>query len=138
MATRSTIALELKDGRVRKIYCHWDGYLDHNGTILHNDYGNYDKIDQLTSMGDLSSLDSEIGEKHPFSECPPGQCNFYTRDRGEFESLPDIFHSVEHYENMLAREEYDYIFKQNHWYVRHHDTRGKWVLLEDELAAIED
>ena len=62
MATRSTIALELKDGRVRKIYCHWDGYLDHNGTILHNDYGNYDKIDQLTSMGDLSSLDSEIGE----------------------------------------------------------------------------
>ena len=31
MATRSTIAMEQPDGRVMQIYCHWDGYLGHNG-----------------------------------------------------------------------------------------------------------
>ncbi len=34
MATRSTIALEFADGTVEQVYCHWDGYLDHNGALL--------------------------------------------------------------------------------------------------------
>ena len=28
MATRSRIAIELSDGTVKSVYCHWDGYPD--------------------------------------------------------------------------------------------------------------
>ena len=38
MGTRSTIAIQKLDGSVEQIYCHWDGYLDHNGTILKTEY----------------------------------------------------------------------------------------------------
>ena len=34
MGTRSTIALEYADGTVEQVYCHWDGYVSHNGLIL--------------------------------------------------------------------------------------------------------
>ena len=40
MATRSTIALEFADGTVQQVYCHWDGYIDHNGKILFENYSN--------------------------------------------------------------------------------------------------
>ena len=38
MGTRSTIALEYADGTVHQVYCHWDGYLEHNGRILQEHY----------------------------------------------------------------------------------------------------
>ena len=40
MATRSTIALEFADGTVEQVYCHWDGYLAHNGQLLLKHYSN--------------------------------------------------------------------------------------------------
>ena len=40
MATRSTIALEFADGTVEQVYCHWDGYLAHNGLMLLEHYSN--------------------------------------------------------------------------------------------------
>ena len=30
MGTRSSIAIKTEDG-IKAIYCHWDGYVDHNG-----------------------------------------------------------------------------------------------------------
>ena len=40
MATRSTIALEFADGTIGQVYCHWDGYLQHNGRMLLANYSN--------------------------------------------------------------------------------------------------
>ena len=37
MATRSTIAKLGKDGIIKAVYCHSDGYLEHNGKVL-NEY----------------------------------------------------------------------------------------------------
>ena len=31
MATRSTISIQKNDGTIRSVYCHWDGYCEHNG-----------------------------------------------------------------------------------------------------------
>jgi len=65
MGTRSRIAV--MHGEVCKsVYCHWDGYLEHNGAILQEHYDS-SKANQLVAMGDLSSLRPEIGVKHPFS-----------------------------------------------------------------------
>lgn len=34
MATRSMIYKEQQDGTLKGIYCHWDGCLEYNGSIL--------------------------------------------------------------------------------------------------------
>jgi len=66
MATRSTIAMKTEDGKVRAIYCHWDGYVGYNGKMLMGEYTDPSKVKQLIDLGDISSLRKDIGEKHPF------------------------------------------------------------------------
>jgi hypothetical protein len=67
MGTRSTIALEFADGTVEQVYCHWDGYLEHNGKILQEHYSDPFKLRDLIDQGGISSLGKSIGKKHPFS-----------------------------------------------------------------------
>ena len=80
MGTRSTIALEFADGTVEQIYCHWDGYLEHNGKILQEHYSDPFKLRDLIDLGDISSLGRIIGTKHPFSP--------FMSDTEEFKALP--------------------------------------------------
>lgn len=115
MATRSTIALEMADGKVLQIYCHWDGYLEHNGKILLMSYSNPAKLEELVSRGDLSSLDNTID-----------QCSFYEQTKNEkfpasqkLEFPARRFSSFDDYWNNSMSEEFDYILRKNgEWYVR--------------------
>ena len=87
MATRSFIAMETADGKFVGVYCHWDGYLENNGQILNDHYGDPKKVAKLISLGDISSLGEKIGEKHDFDSRPTdGSTTFYGRDRGETET----------------------------------------------------
>ena len=60
MGTRSRIGVMHGDV-VKSVYCHWDGYLEHNGQILLEHYDSA-KANNLVALGDLSSLGSVIGE----------------------------------------------------------------------------
>ena len=125
MGTRSTIALEFADGTVQEVYCHWDGYLSHNGAILQEHYLDPFKLRDLIDLGGLSKLGPEVGVKRPFDN--PGeygspeyiafqnlyanQCTFYTRDRGERLQV----NKFKDYEDYLANhlyEEFEYILRQ--------------------------
>ena len=125
MGTRSTIALEFADGTVQEVYCHWDGYLSHNGAILQEHYSDPFKLRDLIDLGGLSKLGPEVGVKRPFDN--PGkygspeyiafqnlyanQCTFYTRDRGERLQV----NKFKDYEDYLANhlyEEFEYILRQ--------------------------
>lgn len=122
MGTRSTIALEYTDGTVQSVYCHWDGYIDHNGRILFNHYSNPFKLRELIDHGDLSSLGEEIGVKISFDEPTRSkQCKFYKRDRGEENCEADTYWNFEMYEMTGNREEYNYILR----------TDGKWYVRQD-------
>lgn len=83
MGTRSTIAICNEDGSVTGIYCHWDGYLSHNGRILAENYTTEAAVRELIALGDLSSLGETVGEKTNFNAPADGQCVAYGRDRGE-------------------------------------------------------
>ena len=72
MATRSLIGIKLNDNIVKTIYCHWDGYPEHNGAILMNHYNTPAAITALMELGDLSALAET-----------PDQCTAYHRDRKE-------------------------------------------------------
>ena len=85
MATRSLIGKLNTDGTITNIYCHFDGYPDHNGVMLQEYYNSPAKVDQLLALGNLSFLGSEIGEKQDFNNRNKENdwCLAYGRDRGE-------------------------------------------------------
>jgi hypothetical protein len=147
MATRSLIGVMHGD-KCKAVYCHWDGYLSNNGKILQEHYDSA-KANHLVSLGDLSSLGPNIGEKHDF-DCPhkydtpeylswqeakAGMCTFYGRDRGE---VGVDFKVFQNYDELLdfadgCMLEYYYIMKDGVWYVADYDNRELRVLA-DELA----
>ena len=114
MATRSTIGIiDNRTGVVTSIYCHWDGYPEHNGEILVKHYSDPDKIWALMDLGALSSLGEEIGAKHDFNESGPIHCTAYGRDRGETQvgsmTHNDIHAWLEH------SEEFNYLWDGVRW-----------------------
>lgn len=136
MATRSTIALEFADGTVGQVYCHWDGYLEHNGKILFENYSDPFKLRELIDIGDLSVLHANIGERHDFNEQYKDGCTFYGRDRGETGVNARYFKDFADYERNHQYEEYEYILRQVDgkavWFVCYDD---KFVPLEAELKV---
>jgi hypothetical protein len=141
MGTRSTIALEFADGSVEQVYCHWDGYLAHNGKILFENYSNPFILRDLIDLGDLSSLRPMIGTKHAFShfdtemdqkeysEKYGEMCTFYGRDRGETGCDKKKFLDFQDFMVRFQHEEYAYILrKDGNWYVKQHDNEFELLL----------
>jgi hypothetical protein len=80
----SDIIVRMSDGTWSRIYCHWDGYLSHNGAILFKHYNTQGKREALIALGGLSSLGPTLGAKHDSSERNnPNVCTAYHRDGGE-------------------------------------------------------
>ena len=109
MGTRSTIAIENADGTVSGIYCHWDGYLSHNGQILQENYTDEASVRELIALGNISSLGAEIGTAHDFNDAPRDECNAYGRDRGERDVDAYTAHNWRQY-CAEHGQEYDYLF----------------------------
>jgi hypothetical protein len=110
MATRSKIAIENADGTVSAIYCHWDGYPQHNGMMLAENYTNREKVQQLIDLGSISSLREYVfpeGE-HSFERPESATTIAYHRDRGE-DLVIEQYSSVDEYLKGDL-EEYGYLF----------------------------
>jgi hypothetical protein len=142
---------------VKSVYCHWDGYLQHNGAILQEHYDSA-KANQLVALGDLSSLRPNIGEKHAFSQfelraeevagfklLTENMCTFYGRDRGEtgtewktHTNFVDFFAEVEG-----SWCEWYYIMRDGVWYVgniydKDEQFYKKLVPLAEALATVKE
>lgn len=136
MATRSRIGIENPDGTIESIYCHWDGYLDHNGYILQTHYQETSRIRELMALGDLSVLGSEIGKAHDFDQAAGHECNAYGRDRGE-RDVGSKTHTTR--EALLTiGEEYTYLYAQGQWLVHCYATNGNWRPLLEMLLGEDD
>ncbi|MBT7443740.1 MAG: hypothetical protein HN790_07210 [Methylococcales bacterium] len=103
MSTHSIIALEQDNGSIISIYCHFDGYESGVGKILKNDYTELKDIQNLISLGNLSSLD--------------GQPVAYHRDRGEpwAKNKPVHFKNINNLMNQCDREAYTYVWAEGTW-----------------------
>ncbi len=158
MGTRSMIAIENPHSKaVKAIYCHWDGYLAHNGAILNEHYSNSPKVNNLIALGDLSSLRPEIGVQHAFSslDVPKEEqeaydkehgnsCTFYTRDRGEdapYKHFESAKAALEYYEGSWC--EYFYLFRYDadlesgKWFYKDRNG-GAWKRLATALSKIKE
>lgn len=153
MGTRSGIGLVERDengkvSRVRGIYCHWDGYLEHNGVILAGSYTTTDKINALLDLGDISVLRNEVGKKHDFNymerDAPQrvhGWTTAYSRDRGEDGTAAKVFTGPKamsqfrsHFQKCWA--EYLYLFDKGRWYWCPDDGK-RWMLLGNNPVTVE-
>jgi hypothetical protein len=158
MGTRSMIAIENPHSKaVKAIYCHWDGYLAHNGAILNEHYSNSPKVNNLIALGDLSSLRPEIGVQHAFSslDVPKEEqeaydkehgnsCTFYTRDRGEdapYKHFESAKAALEYYNGSWC--EYFYLFRYDadlesgKWFYKDRNG-GAWKRLATALNKIKE
>jgi hypothetical protein len=140
MATRSRIAIENENGSVTSIYCHYDGYPEHNGAILQEHYTDHEKVKKLIALGDISILSHEVdipeGVEHSFETPVKGITVAYHRDRG------DDFHqksnaSVNEFFNGDIQE-YGYCFTAaGEWLAK--SASGNWrgvKPLEDVLKVV--
>ena len=145
MATRSTIAKLGKNGIIKAVYCHNDGYLGHVGKVLDEHYKDESKVDELLSYGDISSLNKNIGEKLPFNDyklfAEKEQCRFYHRDRGE-DFMFNEFESEEEYVEYAGdvANGFIYLYAYGYWYVYdsfavrcYGEPTNKFVELEEAL-----
>ena len=152
MGTRSRIGVMHGD-KVKSVYCHWDGYLEHNGQVLEQYYDSA-KANNLVALGDMSTLRPQIGEKHAFSQfdLPPEEveaykeltqdwCTFYGRDRGEL-STWKVANTFEEFLEQAdgCGAEFYYIMKDGVWYVgttyeNTHSLSKRLTLLSEALQA---
>jgi hypothetical protein len=144
MGTRSRIGV-MHGEKCKSVYCHWDGYLGHNGEMLSKHYDSA-KANFLVALGDLSSLRPDVfvaeGVEHSFEKPAEDICVFYGRDRGESGTEFTVDHTFEEFlkrcDDCMA--EYYYIMRDGVWYVgttyeRDAKLGGKLVPLEEALAA---
>lgn len=110
MSTRSRIAVELNDGTVKSVYCHWDGYPAGVGNdLLNRDFGSTDEVEDFLDEGNRSTVDE----------------SYY--DRGEEKDNPIVHKNVETYlDEAFDWEEYAYLYnKDGEWTVTHFTGRIK-------------
>ena len=99
MATRSTIGIVRGYHDTTRIYCHWDGYLEHNGAILQKYYNTADKVEELLKLGNLSSLGPKPEPQESFDSRDYERCKPYTLRGEPWEQCPAD-----------QREEFNYTF----------------------------
>ena len=158
MGTRSMIAIQNPYNKtVRAVYCHWDGYLEHNGAILAKHYSASPKANNLIALGDISSLRPEIGVKHSFSRLDTtipedeyerlygDMTTYYGRDRGESNAEFRVFKTaadaVEHYDHSCA--EYFYLYRYSkasdyesgEWFYKK-EPKGRWLKVSTAVKKL--
>lgn len=146
MATRSNIAYKTAEGKIRSVYCHWDGYPAHNGEMLRRYYTDQSKIEALIELGSLSSLREELGEQQDFDDRSTQRDDWtlaYHRDRGEQLVVSEYDDIPSWIEDM---EEYAYLWNGDEWIVNDHgekDANGfpifdfvETKITDEDLAAI--
>ena len=112
MATRSRIGIELKNGSVLSVYCHWDGYPEFNGVKLKEHFNTRAKVSELIDGGDISALWTNVGWNN---ETLDNLGPLYYSSRGE-DLAPRLDSDLCEYLLSINAEEYHYLF-----------TNGKWV-----------
>ncbi len=118
MATRSLIGKQNTDGTITSIYCHFDGYPEHNGVILQEHYSTPVSVGELLALGNLSVLAEQIGDKQEFDKprLSKNWCLAYGRDRGESNQHAQVS-TREAFFSTVHGVDYLYLYNRNALYV---------------------
>ena len=133
MATRSRIGIQLPDGSILSVYCHWDGYPEFNGVKLVENFNSYEKASELIDGGDVSCLWTNAGWNN---ETLPVTGPLYYSSRGDV-TEPRLDETLDEY--LSNGEEYAYLFANGEWVCYDtcdwHDTYKQKVEIPVPVAA---
>ena len=115
MSTRSTVGAVQRNGFIKAIYVHFDGYPTGVGYTLKNSYNTVEKVEELLNLGDLSVLDDLIGEQQIPARRRPGTCLAYGRDYGQANVEAKFFPSISKWLPYYSDAEYAYLFNGGVW-----------------------
>jgi hypothetical protein len=102
MGTRSNIAYKKSDGKIVSMYCHYDGYPEHNGVILSEHYNTKEKARALVNNGYQSGLEETVEKSNL---------------RRVHEDPPTTYHSFHAFIMDINFDiEYVYLFKDDAWH----------------------
>lgn len=124
MSTHSRIGIENPNGTITAVYCHFDGFVANNGTILRDHYFNVTKINELIEMGNLSSLGVNLNDSE-----------FYGRDYDDPASSTRAitFENRDHYCNEYSNGiEYAYVWNGIEWLVS--EDGAEFVRINEALT----
>ena len=76
MGTRSAIGYQLPSGKIRAVYCHWDGYPEHQLPILNEHYSTISAVKSLIKPGSMSCLRSTDTWESTFQKDADGRTNY--------------------------------------------------------------
>ncbi|MFC6095781.1 hypothetical protein ACFPVY_03910 [Flavobacterium qiangtangense] len=133
MATRCFIAYyDEQTETYTDVYSHWDGYPSWVGKILYHNYNTLEKVKELISHGDISSLGAKIEastDNHKFMQPDDDTTVFYHRDRGDKwnETEPHTHTEM----STLRHDNYAYLFKDGKWLYWWDNTRVYKELTEE-------
>jgi hypothetical protein len=121
MSTRSAIGVVTWDGKIKAVYCHYDGYIEGVGTTLLTRYKDIFKVHQLINGGNMSALGDLIRE-----------VKYYGKDKGQGDNLPKLFDTkadmVSYYKDSWC--EYFYLFENDSWTVT---QNRNWKSLKEKV-----
>lgn len=108
MSTRSWIGIKQKDQSLNLVYCHYDGYIEHNGLLLQNYYQTIDKIKQLIKNGSIRILNETVESTEYFDEQ-----NFI-----QYKSIDDLKQDMMTNKHLIVIEYFYYFDEEvNTWFV---------------------
>ena len=133
MSTRSVIGILNEDKTVSSVYCHFDGYPEHTGYFLKKFFDTTEKVNNLISNGDISSLVSNQNwkrEKHPMINNKQVLKTLYYVDRPEaWEHIkPQKHKGVLEFFQRDCCDEFKYLFlPSGNW---NYNSQGVWKCYE--------
>jgi len=134
MSTNANIAIRNKNGSFDVIYLHWDGYPSDAGAILFKHYDTEEKVRELISLGNISTLGECIGEQHYAGLCYEADdervtwTRAYGRDRGEKDNESFNVLQIED----IAKEDYSYAFAADYGWIYCED-KNKFLSLKTKI-----
>lgn len=142
MSTRSLIAMQLEDDKYKTIYCHFDGYLSHNGALLLDYYNTTEIINELLELGNISCLaknlypDPTMIHGFGYNERQEDVVVAYGRERGE-KNTEAIILSYKELTDEYGDADYIYVFTQdNKWMYLKPDEHNELQSVEEDLKAL--
>lgn len=135
MATRSAIGYYTEDQKIRAVYCHWDGYLEHNGKLLLENYcDGWETVETLVEGGSISSLGVEVKSTvYHTSRGEPVRVNTFDTEE---EFVQEMVNSgCEFF--YLYLHDVDHDLHSPHWHYATYDDRNFRPLRDAKISDIE-
>lgn len=121
MSTHADIVVERRDGSVKMVYLHFDGYPSNVVPILRDHYTTQELAEALVEPGDMSSLDIMCDKPAGHSYARPAKDHtvYYGRDRGEEDTEGTIFPDLT---SVKRQQGYSYLWKrEGGWFAMDRD-----------------